>query len=87
MIRPAVLAILVFLLLGLIVALVWPFLLAVFQPAVPPGQYPLSDPRPEWPSSQRIRPYRPGPGMGSDTAVSADVTGPKVACALKTATC
>ena len=87
MIRPAAMAIIVFLLLGLIAVLVWPFLLAIFQDPVPPGQYPLSDPRPEWPSSQRIRPYRPGPNMGSDKAIDADVTGPKVACALKTASC
>lgn len=87
MIRPAMLAIGVFLVLGLAVVLIWPFLLIIFQSPVPPGQYPLADPRPEWPASQRVRPYRPGPGMGSDTVVSADVTGPKVACALKTATC
>lgn len=87
MIRPAVIAVLAFLVIGIAALLLWPFLVALFQDPVPPGQYPLSDPRPEWPGSQRVRPYIPGPAMGSDEAVGANVSGPKVDCALGVASC
>ena len=87
MIRPAVIAILAFVFLGLVALLVWPTLAAIFQDPVPAGQYPLSDPRPEWPASERVRPYSPGPTMGSDKAIHANVTGAKVDCALGVASC
>ena len=87
MIRPTVIAVLAFLVLGLVAFFVWPFLVATFQDPVPAGQYPLSDPRPEWPASERIRPYSPGVTMGSDKAIHANVTGAKVECALGVARC
>jgi hypothetical protein len=87
MIRPAVIAVFAFLVIGVAVLLLWPTLSAMFQDAVPPGQFPLSDPRPKWPASERVRPYSPGPMMGSDEAVSSNVSGPKVDCALGIAPC
>ena len=87
MIRPAVIAVFAFLLIGIAALLLWPMLTSFFQDIVPPGQYPLSDPRPEWPSSELVRPYSPGPMMGSDKAIASNVSGPKVDCALGVAPC
>jgi len=80
MIRPAVIAVLAFLALGLVVFLLWPYLTAIFQDPVPAGQYPLNEPRPEWPVTERVRPYSPGASMGCNKAIGANVTGPKVDC-------
>ena len=87
MIRPAVIAVFAFLVIGVAALLLCPLLTTLFQNPVPAGQYPLSDPRPEWPTSERVRPYSPGPTMGSDEAIGANVTGPKVDCALGVAPC
>ncbi len=87
MIRPAVMAVLAFVVIGVAALLLWPFLVGLFQNPIPPGQFPLSDPRPEWPGSVRVRPYTPAAAMGSDEAVGANVSGPKVDCALGVALC
>jgi hypothetical protein len=81
MFRASVLAVLVFLIAGVALFMVWPHLLQLVGGAPAPGQYPLEDPRPQWPGVARTVPYRPSETMGSDAAISADVTGPKVACA------
>lgn len=83
MIRPALLLVVVLLASILVIFNVWPYVMGLFKQPVPAGQYPLDEPRPEWTGRQRIRQYRPTPGMGSNVADSADVTGPKVDCALR----
>jgi hypothetical protein len=54
----------------------------------PPGQYPLNAPRPEWPATERTRPYSPAAGMGSDAigaAAAAASPPPKAACGRRPA--
>jgi hypothetical protein len=54
---------------------------------VPPGQYPLDAPRPEWPATDRTRPYSPAAGMGSDAVAGAAEPVPiKAACGRRPAT-
>jgi hypothetical protein len=86
MYRPAVITVIAFLILGVVFFLVWPGVRQLFSP-VPPGQYPLDTARPEWTAAERVRPYQPGPSMGSDVPTSANVTGPKVACVTGAAPC
>jgi hypothetical protein len=81
MIRPAVIAVLAFLVLGVVILLVMGTVQRLFATS-PPGQYPLETPRQEWPVTEQVRPFRPGPHMGVDVPVSTDVTGPKVACVI-----
>lgn len=87
MIHPALLVAVVLLAATITLFFVWPYLMGLFKDPVPPGQYPLDEPRPEWTGRQRIRQYRPTPGMGSNVADSADVVGPKVDCMMGTASC
>jgi hypothetical protein len=82
MYRPAVIAVIAFLILGVVFFLVWPGVRRLFSP-VPPGQYPLDADRPEWTVAERVRPFQPSATMGSDVAVSANVTGPKVVSATQ----
>lgn len=64
--RAAVVLIVVFLIIGAAAITLWPFTFPItFEPAVP-GQYNLRSSRPTWPSLERIAPYHPGPGMGSN---------------------
>lgn len=51
-----------------------------FGPASPPGQYPIGAPRFEWPVSEKVAPYRPGPVMGSDAALVAGGADTKAMC-------
>jgi len=66
----------------------WQTTPAAFAAApVPPGQYPLDAPRPEWPATDRTRPYSPAAGMGSDTVAGAgEPVPPKAACGRRPAT-
>jgi hypothetical protein len=65
--RAAVVLIVVFLIVGAAAIALWPVPIP-FEPAVP-GQYNLRESRPTWPSSERVVPYRPGPGMGSNRLI------------------
>jgi len=52
----------------------------------PPGQYPLNSPRPEWPATDRVRPYSPAAGMGSDSVGAGTAAAPpKAACGRRPA--
>lgn len=53
----------------------------------PPGQYPLNVRRPEWPATERTRPYSPAAGMGSDAVAggASEPVPPKAACGRRPA--
>lgn len=54
----------------------------------PPGQYPLDARRPEWPATERVRPYSPAAGMGSDaigTGAGGAAAPPKAVCGRRPA--
>jgi hypothetical protein len=86
MYRPAVIAVIAFLILGVVFFLIWPGVRRLFS-LVPPGQYPLDADRPEWTAAERVRPFQPSATMGSDIPASANVTGPKVACVTGAGPC
>ena len=53
---------------------------------VPPGQFPLDAPRPEWPASSHTVSYSPAQGMGSDKVVYAEgLTETKARCGQRPA--
>jgi hypothetical protein len=80
--RSAVLTIVAFLLAGALILTLWPRARAAISGA-PPGQYPIDEPRFQWPASIRTAPYYPRKGMGSDTVAFTDGPEAKVSCALK----
>ncbi len=64
--RTPVVLIILFLIVGAVAIALWPFTIPLpFEPAVP-GQYNLRASRPTWPATERVVPYHPGPGMGSN---------------------
>jgi hypothetical protein len=64
--RTPVVLIILFLIVGVAAITMWPFTLPIpFEPSVP-GQYNLHESRPTWPATERVAPYKPGPGMGSN---------------------
>lgn len=64
--RTPVVLIVLFLIAGAAAIALWPFSIPLpFEPAVP-GQYNLRASRPTWPATERVAPYRPAPGMGSN---------------------
>jgi hypothetical protein len=74
--------VIVFLLVGVIAFTWWPR--ASIASMTPPGQYPIDEPRFEWPMKERIKAYRPGKTMGSDGIVEQDAAPIKARCALAT---
>jgi hypothetical protein len=85
--RTVILTVLAFVLVGFIFFSAAAILRSLSVEPTPPGQYPLQEPSPEWPSIERIRPYYPSSAMGDNTAISADVVGPKVDCLTGSASC
>jgi len=51
--------------------------------AAPPGQYPIDAPTYEWPRTDRVAPYHPRRGMGSNAVAFTDGPAAKVSCALQ----
>ena len=49
----------------------------------PPGQYPLNQGRPEWPSIQSLGLYRPQGDLGSDRIVNHDPADAKFRCGVQ----
>ncbi len=72
------------LILGIILITLWVGYRRTMVGAVPPGQYPLDQVRPDWPGQERILPYRPDRQMGSDDFVSTDGADTKAKCAMMT---
>jgi len=51
------------------------------QKPSPPGQYPLEEPRPQWPVKEATKGYAPTKSMGSDVVVSTEPKPAKAVCA------
>lgn len=49
----------------------------------PPGQYPLNQGRPQWPSIQSLGLYRPQGDLGSDRVVTHDPADAKFRCGVQ----
>jgi hypothetical protein len=83
--RPAVWIVIGVLVLTVIGITLWPWVSGLWGPPSPPGQYPLNQPRWQWPMTPKVAPYRPGAGTGSDEISYSTDAQPKVRCAdLKT---
>lgn len=67
------------LLLAIALVTMMPAVVPSFDPS-PPGQYPLNQRRPQWPSIQSIGLYRPQGDLGSDRIVSHEPADAKLRC-------
>jgi hypothetical protein len=81
--RSATIAIAGFLVLGVVVLALWPDAVTPFDPS-PPGQYPLGEPRPEWPASQRVRAYQPAADTGTNAVRFTEIDTKTVCATSKT---
>ena len=79
--RTAVLIVAVLLLAGALALTLWPRFSGTS--AAPPGQYPIDVPTFQWPRSEKVAPYHPMRGMGSNKVAFTDGPSAKVSCAVQ----
>lgn len=79
--RTPVLIVAIALLAAALVLTLWPRLSGAST--APPGQYPIDAPTFQWPRGEKVAPYHPTRGMGTNRVAFTDAPPAKLSCALQ----